>query len=166
MPFDVELILLLEGDETLESALHIKFINLLHRNEWFNYSLEIKEFIKSNLHLNIVITKKEQTRFKVFPQHLIDQVNILYVQKLSYKEISKYIDLTEAQIKRLIIDNHLYTLRNDSKSINYEYYTGKRLRKNALRDYRKNLITRLELQQVYLKYPVKKMRKEIALLVN
>ena len=61
-PFEAELLLLLEGGKEVEKMLHSKFNEYKIRGEWFNMSIDIKNFIQENKVNNISLNYKSKPR--------------------------------------------------------------------------------------------------------
>ena len=48
-PEKVEILLVIDGDRKLEKILHSGFCKSKHKGEWFNYTDEIKDYIKMSV---------------------------------------------------------------------------------------------------------------------
>ena len=90
---EIELLLLIDGERDIEKKLHKKFSDIRICGEWFLYSSEIKEFIKSNIDRNITISLNDNTS----DINLIKQIR--HNNKLTLSDIANILNITPQGVK-------------------------------------------------------------------
>ena len=103
-PLKIKCSLLLEGDKTKETELHIKFNSFKSYGEWFYLTEEIEEFIKDNEHLDLKDIRKTNKPGKP-SKYTDEQKNIMlkqYQEKVTLVEIAENMNITIKAAYRVI----------------------------------------------------------------
>jgi hypothetical protein len=89
---EIELLLLIDGEKSYEKKLHKKFSDVRICGEWFLYSSEIKDFIKSNLDKNITIDLNDSNNINLLKQ-------IRHNNKLTLSDIGNILNISPQGVK-------------------------------------------------------------------
>ena len=157
-PYKLEVLLEIEGYEALEKSLHFKFRNFKLEGEWFELNQEILDFINSPV-IEIFPFFKDYNDKVQYLSSLDNEIESLYKQGLSNIDISNTLFISIHKVRRIIKINKLSQYRVIKKSMPESYYYKANLKRRAKRDFKRNLITEQELNNILLecKNPYKKV---------
>ena len=97
-PYELEVLLIIDGDKDKESELHTLFKKFRGSGEWFDYVPEIEDFIKKNKELD----RKHEYGFEVEEFESNEQVKrIRQEHNLTLRELGEKLKITAQSVKEI-----------------------------------------------------------------
>lgn len=101
-PNELQLLLLIEGDEKLEKELHKKFKECRTGGEWFEHTNEISNFISESKTIDKSYQYSYQKRNTNFNEETESQMrNIRRQKNMTYKEVAELLNIKPPSVQEM-----------------------------------------------------------------
>lgn len=155
-PYDITLLLTLEGNEELEKSLHYHFRKYRLKGEWFTASEEILNFISAPYSIPILFSAHNDNTV-TYSISLKNRIEELYKQGQTNIQISEVLNISIHTVRRHIKQNGLakkYRVFTGKYKQSPEANNKKNIRRKYANLYKRGLITYDELLKIREQYPI------------
>jgi len=161
-PYQLEIFLIIEGNEAIEKTLHNKFKNKHIRGEWFILDEDILSFIDNpQIEINTIYQDSLDHMVR-YSKETENKIELLYSKSMSNIEIANQLNINISKVRKIIKQRKLaskYRIYKEYKNkLTSQYNKDRNIRKKYRELYRKSLITKEQLDNILLQYPTKDKR--------